>query len=165
MLALMQSASEVVLEYQDHFPKQTLRNRYYILTSQGIKYQTVPVVKRNKTITREVRISYEQNWPSQHWEGINAAYGKSAFWEHYQASIKEWLFTEYTFLHEMQFASLTICLSCLGLKVPISHTIEYYTDQHEVHGWINARDVIGKENFEQIPFIVPYKQCYEGFLC
>lgn len=162
-MALVRSSSEVWMEYQDNFPKQTLRNRYYILTAQGVNHLTVPVQKASNLPSNQVKISYDQNWPKQHAETIAAAYGKSAYWLHYSPMIRHWIETPYTYLQEMQQAALTICLEALGLQVPIRQTDRYYaaTDMGEDSpDWCDARDLITKTNFAEMPALNDYRQCF-----
>lgn len=80
------SAEEVLLETQEHFPKQTLRNRCTILSANGPLHLIIPVQKAgtHKKKTAEVRISYAEKWNRTHWRSIVSAYKKAPYFEDYE---------------------------------------------------------------------------------
>src|SRR5690606_30373631 len=75
---------KIYLEACESYTKQSYRNRCRIKTSQRIDTLSVPVCKADRhTNIQDVRIDYSQGWVKDHWKGIQTAYGKSPFFEHY----------------------------------------------------------------------------------
>lgn len=91
---------QVLFENTDHLPKQTFRNRMLILGSQGPQVLTMPLEKPSgsKTVTKDVLISYQQNWPLIHWRALKTAYASSPYFEHYASDIEQILFKKHHFL-------------------------------------------------------------------
>ena len=70
------SFSSILIEGNENFIKQSLRNRCDIATSNGILQLSVPVRKINgsKTKSKVIEISNDTNWQKNHWKAIESAY-------------------------------------------------------------------------------------------
>jgi len=80
--------NNVVFETFESFPKQTLRNRYFISSPIGSVCMTIPIEKRsNNTLTKDVRISAHENWQRKHIKTMESAYKNAAFYEFYKDDI------------------------------------------------------------------------------
>lgn len=130
--ACLRQGGRVLLETQESYPKQTLRNRYWIMTSQGPKSLTVPVTYTQGEPTATVQLSYEQDWARQHWRSLQASYAKAPFWSHYEPMLSAlWLQLEQqqlTTLIAFQDAALSICLQNIGLEdkmACVGHTQDF----------------------------------------
>ena len=121
------------IEVCDSFPKQTLRNRCFILSPTGEKIMlTVPLKKvETKQLTRDIRISYQQHWQHQHWTAILSAYKKSPYFDYYADFIRPLYEREYDFLLDLNEATFEIAdaLICnvmpLPRMKPLPRTIEW----------------------------------------
>ena len=73
------------IEIHETFPKQTLRNRCEILTSNGILRLSVPVIKPkgSKTTTKDIEIDLSKKWQNEHWRAIQSAYASAPYYEDY----------------------------------------------------------------------------------
>ena len=61
------TAPKVVIEQNDHYTKQTYRNRCRIATSNHLLDLTIPVIRpKEKCPTKEIQISYKENWRINH---------------------------------------------------------------------------------------------------
>ncbi|MDR0801979.1 WbqC family protein [Fluviicola sp.] len=118
---------EVALESCDHFPKQTFRNRMVILGSQGPQPLTIPLERPNgsKTMTRDVLISYQQNWPVIHWRAIKTAYASAPYFEHYASDIEHLLLRKRRFLIDFDEEITRFFLDTYQLPVSVSRTSDY----------------------------------------
>jgi hypothetical protein len=78
------------IEIHENFPKQTIRNRCEILTSNGILTLSIPVIHNSlgKQLTKDVRIDYSKNWQIDHWRAIQSAYASSPYFEDYFEEVK-----------------------------------------------------------------------------
>ncbi len=81
---------EVLLEAQEHFVKQSLRNRCQILTANGVQTLSIPLEGGNKTkiAMADLRISGHDNWQKKHIQAIVSAYASSPFFEYYWDDIE-----------------------------------------------------------------------------
>lgn len=88
--ALFQSP-EVVIESQEHYVKQSIRNRCVIGTNQGPQTLSYSVQKGNKLKMpiREVKLSDHGNWMHQHLYSLATYYGNSPFYEYYIDELRE----------------------------------------------------------------------------
>lgn len=89
--AALYHADDVVIEAEEHYMKQTLRNRCSIATGQGVQMMSAYVEKGNKLRMpiREVRLSAHNDWPRQHLYSLATYYGMSPFYEYYIDDLKE----------------------------------------------------------------------------
>jgi len=123
---LLQGYDELIVEKFEHYEKQTYRNRCYINTSQGKEVLIVPVTeKHGKTIIKDVRIDYRQKWLNNHWRAIQSAYGKAPFFEYYADDLHTVLFKQQTFLYDLNFSILTMCLKWLKQNISVHETSMY----------------------------------------
>ena len=76
---------KIYLEQHENYSKGSYRNRCHIAGAQGLQRLSIPLEggKHQQQPIREVRISNDESWQSQHWTSIKSAYGKSPFFEHY----------------------------------------------------------------------------------
>src|ERR1700753_2852027 len=79
----MINKESVLIEANENYQKQTLRNRCNILTSNGVQMLVVPVMKSESRLIRDIKIDYSQNWIQIHLRALQTAYGKAPYFEHY----------------------------------------------------------------------------------
>ena len=74
------------IEYYENFIKQSIRNRCEIYGANGKLQLTIPKQRKksNKTIVKEIQISYKQNWQKEHWNAIVSSYNSSPYFEYYK---------------------------------------------------------------------------------
>jgi len=78
------------IELHEHFVKQSIRNRCDIYGANGKLQLTIPKQRKgsDKTIIKEIQISYKQDWQKQHWTAIQSAYNSSPYFEYYQDELQ-----------------------------------------------------------------------------
>lgn len=78
--------NKIYIEVFETYPKQTYRNRCKILQANGLLTLSIPVNKPfgNKTQTKDIKISYDDDWQIKHWRAIESAYNKSPFFQYYR---------------------------------------------------------------------------------
>ncbi|QHL87181.1 hypothetical protein GU926_06945 [Nibribacter ruber] len=122
-------AEEILLESQEHYQKQSYRNRCHILTAQGVLGLTVPVKNGNKKIKiTELEIEYEQRWVDVHWRTIKSAYGNAPFFEFYGDYIQAVYERKPTYLFQLNLELMKLYFKFLKLKTPIRLTETYEVD-------------------------------------
>jgi len=124
-------ADGLLLEAQEHYRKQTYRNRCLIRTAQGVQPLTVPVVAGNrseKVKTPDLEIDYRQNWIHRHWRTLQTAYGNSPYFEYYADYLQDIYAKKPTLLFDLNLQFLRLLLRCFRLSLPIEFTTEYHAD-------------------------------------
>jgi hypothetical protein len=152
----------LILETQEHYEKQSYRNRCYINTDKGIQLLTVPVSKpASKIPSKDVRIDYQTNWQNIHWRTIQSAYAKAPFFEHYSESLKKIIFQYQEFLLDLNKNLLSFCLKSLKLNFSISESVSY---EKEVSNEIlDLRSAINAKNKGNDSSIYQSKDYYQVF--
>lgn len=117
---------EILIEQYEHFPKQTYRNRCVIYGPNGSLNLSIPLYKRSeRTLTKDIQISYDYNWQMLHWRSLESAYRSSPFFEFYEDGFKPFYKKKYKYLIELNNELLFLMLKTLKLRNPINFTSEY----------------------------------------
>jgi len=157
--------TDFIIEAQEHFIKQSYRNRAHIYSPDGVLALTVPVVKGVKVHTniKNVKISYDFKWQRLHWLSLQNCYRRSAYFEFYEDEFAPFYHTHYEYLFDYNEKFLTLLLKLLKLKVDVNYTNEYFPDYPNMEDFRKTID-----HRKQSPFIQkPYFQLFEekqGFL-
>jgi hypothetical protein len=119
---------ETILESNEHFVKQTYRNRCYVNAAQGKLMLTVPLMERHdKIFTKEVQVEPGSKWRNSHWRTIESAYRKAPYFEFYSAELKQILFQGHELLFDLNRDLMSFCLKCIHVKKNFSATLTYET--------------------------------------
>ncbi len=159
------STKTILIEKQEHFPKQTYRNRAQIYASQGKLDLIVPVVKGSKVHSKvkDVKISYDFNWQRLHWLSLQASYRRSAYFEYYEDDFAPFYSDKPVYLFDYNQALFELILKLLKMPLTYSFTDTYKEDYEQFE---DARTTIHPK--QQSPYqSKPYFQLFEdrqGFL-
>ena len=84
---------------EEYFQKQTYRNRFDILTGNGVQTLTIPVESTGgeRKLLRDIRISSEYSGKKT-LQAIRSAYGNSAMYDFVEVELEELFLKEETFL-------------------------------------------------------------------
>ena len=87
------------LAQDEYFQKQTYRNRFDILTGNGVQTLTIPIESTGgeRTLLRDIRISPEYNGKKT-LQAIRSAYGNSAMYDFIDVELEELFLKEEKFL-------------------------------------------------------------------
>lgn len=162
--AAMAQAGAVTFEVDDHFQKQTNRNRTYIYSPNGVQLLNIPIkhVKIGHQKTRDVELETAVDWQKQHFKSLEAAYRSSPFFEYYEDALTPFFTKKHRFLMDLNFETIELVSRCLGMDLRAEKTVEYF---HEVDGITDLRYLAnGKKDKTRLE---PYKQVFDekcGFL-
>ncbi|MEP7264879.1 MAG: WbqC family protein [Bacteroidota bacterium] len=122
---------EVVIDTNEQYRKQTVRNRCFILSPNGIQCLSVPVIYHSseRQTTRQIKISYVEPWQKIHCRAIKSAYGRSAYFEFYSDELEAFYLRQYEYLHELNSALLLFLLK--KMKSPVSVNESVIADEKE----------------------------------
>src|SRR5688572_23608479 len=81
----------IVISTHEVFPRQTLRNRCVIVNANGLQNLSIPVGRESghETLTKDVQISYAEDWVKNHLRSIESAYRRTPYYEYYIDRITE----------------------------------------------------------------------------
>ncbi len=152
----------VTIEKHEHYVKQSYRSRCHLKSSQGVETLIVPVTTpQNKTVITDVRVDYSQKWLNNHWRTIQSAYGKAPFFEFYADALNKTLFEQHTFLYDLNFELLTLCLNWLKLDISIQESLAY--EKNVSSGITDLRNVVQAKNHNTLNNffqVRPYTQVF-----
>jgi len=158
------AADEILIERREHYQKRSPRNRYNILTSQGVKTLSIPLSKgKNQQMPIiDVKISYDENWIKNHLETIRSSYGKSPFFDFYFQDIERTFKNRYTYLYDLNMDILVLMLKALKIKAKLSETMLYSTDYSKHAKLIDFRERTENFNKKISPQLLAYPQVWES---
>lgn len=116
--ASLAKEGEFVVDTQEHYIKQTFRNRCRIVTSQGIQDLSVPCIKTmgNHTPVEKMAIDNAKNWQRGHWRSLCTAYNKSPFFLYYKDDLAVFFEKRYENLSELNAEIIDLLLKKLKLS-------------------------------------------------
>jgi len=122
----MLRSDKIFVEQHDNYSRRTFRNRTTILVANGPMNLTVPVIKpKEKTKTKDIRISYDTNWQKNHWRSVVSAYNSSPFFEYYRDDIIHIYEKKWDFLIDLNIETLRRTIEMLDLEIEIEFSNEY----------------------------------------
>lgn len=119
--------SEIWMEANENYLKQTYRNRCSIAAANGPLSLSIPIVKpdTDKCLTRDIRISDHGNWRHLHWNALVSAYNMSPFFMYYEDDFAPFYEQKYTFLFDFNEALRELVCRLLDLQPALRYTETY----------------------------------------
>ncbi len=153
---VLQSYDNVLLEVEEHYIKQSYRNRCRILTAHGPCELCIPIKHENRKMKmRDVKIDHQQKWMNQHWRSIKSAYGKAPFFEHFAESIKTIYDQKRTYLVDMNLEFFQLFQKLLSQSISLKKNQVYERQTPEgIQDWRSL--IHPKKGLENNPI---YKPC------
>ena len=157
---------EFLLEKEEHFPKQTFRNRTRVYSPNGPLDLFLPVIKGSKyhTKMKDVRISYDFKWQRLHWLSLESCYRNSPYFEFYEDGLAPFFQKKYDFLFEYNLEILEWIFKQLK-KSPELHFTSVY--EKDIPAELDFRNKIQFKSAELIEPPKAYTQVFgerHGFL-
>lgn len=125
----------IEIEIQETFPKQTIRTRTSIFSSNGALLLSVPI-KHNSLVgnqkTQNILIDNSRNWQLNHLRAIKSAYASAPYFDDYFWKLEELLQPlKYQLLVEMNLDIIHFFLESIGLNVNITLNSSFIKN-HEI---------------------------------
>lgn len=118
-------AKDLEFEVHENFPKQTFRNRCYIQGANSKLRLAIPIRHEGSRQIKDIRVSTETNWKSEHFKSIVSAYKSSPFFDYYQDELQEIYNLKTEFLLDFNLKTLEFVRSKLKLDFDILKTETY----------------------------------------
>jgi hypothetical protein len=157
--ALQNQNYKFLLEKEEHFPKQTFRNRTRIYSPNGPLDLFLPVIKGSKyhTKMKDVKISYDFKWQRLHWLSLESCYRNSPYFEYYEDGLVPFFQKKYEFLFDYNLEILEWIFKQMKKTPALAFTTEYEKD-------IPAElDFRNKIQFKQAELITPQRSYNQVF--
>ena len=131
-------ASKITIDSNEHFEKQSYRNRCVIAGANGRLNLIVPVKrKKGKNKLKEVRVDNSQNWRKLHWKSLESAYRTSPYFEYFEHDFYPiYMVNKYDFLLDLNKDIQGVILKNLQIEAPIIYSSSYIDN---VDGCIDLR--------------------------
>ena len=129
----------LMIEKWENYQKRSYRNKCNILTSQGILTLSIPLQKgkNNAQNIQHVLINKDEDWQTKHIRAIEAAYGKSPFYIHYNDYIFDAIQHQEKSLYQYNYTIIQLIIKLLKLNLSLQETssfIKEYPDSTLKHG-------------------------------
>jgi len=163
--ALAKYRPNILIEREEHFPKQTYRNRANICSPDGLLALTVPVIKgsKNHTKIKDVKISYDFNWQRLHWMSLQACYRRSAYFEYYEDDFAPFYENKETYLFDYNEKLLQLLLKLTKIKIPLTYTETYEAEYPTLTDLRNSISPKAETDIEQKPYFQLFEE-KQGFM-
>lgn len=141
-----------IIDADEHWQKQTERNRCIIATANGTQMLSVPITvpdyAQKPVRTGDILISDHGNWRHLHWNAIASAYGMSPFFDYYADDLRPFFSEKWEKLYDYNLAIIYKVIELLGGEEIIKQRIfkgntaevapakPYYQTFQKRHGFI-----------------------------
>lgn len=125
----MKEASSIWIEGDEHFQKQSYRNRMNILSANGILPLSIPIVKETGKIhIRNAKIDYKTDWQRIHWKSIESAYNNSPYFLYYKDNFIDFYQNkQYKWLFDYDLELISRLFKVLSVPLSLNITTQYQT--------------------------------------
>ncbi|MDR3046735.1 MAG: WbqC family protein [Bacteroidales bacterium] len=153
----------IIIENSENYIKQTYRNRFTILSGNGLLSIIVPVVHHStKMPIKEVCIDYKTNWNFSAIKSIKSAYQNSPFFLYYKDQFLPFFQKKYKYLFDYNCEITFLLFKLLNISCSVIYTENY---QKKLPNVVDYREIITPKNSMDLnyPFrnLVPYKQVFD----
>lgn len=164
--AALYRAESAIIEVNDHYQKQSYRNRCHIGGANGLLPLSIPVGKPSsgKGKMKDIRIADHGNWQHLHWNAIVSAYNSTPFFEYYEDDFRPFYQKRFEFLHDFNEEFRLLICRLIGIETAVSYTQEYIDTQNS--GYCDLRETIHPKK-ESIGITPRYYQVFadrNGFI-
>lgn len=140
-LSIMHQAPEsCLLEVNDHYERQSLRNRYQLTASQGTIKLSIPCSAQPDKYYSTTKINYLSTWQRTHWRTITACYSRAPYYIYYIDAIAPLFNHAYPSIFEFNTEALRTVCELWSLHIPDkTEQWQYYpTDEfNDLRSWID----------------------------
>jgi len=134
----------------EHFVKQSYRNRCEIYGANGLLKLIVPLKKwNNHSSSKDIEISYDENWQNLHWRSIESAYRTSPYFEFYEDDLKPLFFLQENNLFSYNLQLENELKELLQIRSSSSISSSYEASEPDWRKIIHPKnkELVGKKNF------------------
>ncbi|NCT94761.1 MAG: WbqC family protein [Chitinophagaceae bacterium] len=151
--------TDVKIDVCEAYRKMSFRNRSVVAGGNGLVHLSVPLLhgRDRKQLTREVEISYHQDWQKQHWRTLTSCYQRAPFFEYYADWLAGFYEKKPRFLLDMNQEILDWLVKVL--KLPVRPGTWDGTEPLPA-GYADGRNRWLPNQFQQVPASFQYYQVF-----
>ena len=147
------NSTNILFEVNDHYVKQTLRNRTSIHAANGKLNLSVPVKfsSTKKEKYKDIKICYDSNWQKIHLKSIESAYKNSPFYDFFEDYFINFYNKKEKFLVDLNFSSIRLIFEILEKELNYNYTNQYlekYVDLTDYRSLLTNKNFNEKVNFK-----------------
>lgn len=146
--------SDFQIEAHEHYQKQSLRNRTYILSANGELVLTIPI-QHGATTIQEVRIDYSQDWVKNHLRALQSAYKHSPYYDYYFPYFEDIYQRKLPFLFDLNFELFQLIVRMMKWQNGFELTEQYFQNYES-----EVQDIRSKYQYREIESNKPYQQVF-----
>jgi len=134
---------EVKIASNEIFLKQTYRNRCVIINANGLQNLTVPTERNSgeETPTKNIKISYAEDWIKNHLRSIESAYRRTPYYEYYIDRIEEILAKKHEYLIDLNLELTAYLIEKIGLTCTVKISENETAIDREISDLLNPKMV------------------------
>ena len=160
------NSTNILFEVNDHYVKQTLRNRTSIHAANGKLNLSVPVKfsSTKKEKYKDIKICYDSNWQKIHLKSIESAYKNSPFYDFFEDYFINSYNKKEKFLVDLNFSSIRLIFEILEKELNCNFTNEYLEKYVDLTDY---RSLLTNKNFNEKVDFKNYTQVFQeknGFI-
>ena len=160
------NSTNILFEVNDHYVKQTLRNRTSIHAANGKLNLSVPVKfsSTKKEKYKDIKICYDSNWQKIHLKSIESAYKNSPFYDFFEDYFINFYNKKEKFLVDLNFSSIRLIFEILEKELNCNFTNEYLEKYVDLTDY---RSLLTNKNFNEKVYFKNYTQVFQeknGFI-
>lgn len=160
------NSTNILFEVNDHYVKQTLRNRTSIHAANGKLNLSVPVKfsSTKKEKYKDIRICYDSDWQKIHLKSIESAYKNSPFYDFFEDYFINFYNKKEKFLVDLNFSSIRLIFEILEKELNCNFTNEYLEKYVDLTDY---RSLLTNKNFNEKVDFKNYTQVFQeknGFI-
>ena len=162
LYAALCNHDNAIIDGHEFFVKQSYRNRCEILGANGLQNLSIPLQERkNKSLTKDIKIDYKTSWQQQHWRSIESAYNSSPFFEFLMDDLIALHQRNYEFLLDFNCALQDAVLNIIGKKIQVSSSAAYVAESANCIDVRNSYSPKIKSNFVYPPYVQVFEHKME----
>jgi len=154
------NSTNILFEVNDHYVKQTLRNRTSIHAANGKLNLSVPVKfsSTKKEKYKDIKICYDSNWQKIHLKSIESAYKNSPFYDFFEDYFINFYNRKEKFLVDLTFSSIRLIFEILEKELNCNFTNEYLEKYVDLTDY---RSLLTNKNFNEKVDFKNYTQVFQ----
>ncbi|MCD4790358.1 MAG: WbqC family protein [Bacteroidales bacterium] len=119
--------NKAYIDKEEHYIKQTYRNRCLIYGANGMQSLSLPVIKvnGNHTKVKDIKISNSVQWQKTHWRSIVSAYNHSPFFLYYRDELEPFYTKTFKYLLDYNQKLLEMLFYLLDINIKIIYTEKF----------------------------------------
>lgn len=150
--------NKILFEINDHYIKQSLRNRTSIYHANGILNLSIPVKysSNNKQKFKDIVICNDTDWQKKHLKSIKFAYQSSPYFEFYENRFEKIFTKKEKFLIDINLKSIVLLFELIDRKLVYNFTEKYnqiyndYVDSREISNFNFSDKSLSFKKYTQV---------------